>query len=264
MSNPANIIIRKPPNLIQKSNVQLVLSDFDALVHQKGYNVFHDKMLSCPCRSEKTDQLVSCQNCASIGFVLIQRIKTKMVIQSINLDTKYREWSEERLGTIKITALSVDRLAFMDRITLLDAESTHNQVLFPKVFNNKLFTFTIYDINKITDLFFFIADDKPLRRLEEITDFTIGERNQIIFNDKFKKYENFTISVRYTHAPQFHVLEITREIMRSDIEGLNKQTVLANFPVAAIGRRSHFVITQDNFTGDFIIDNSYIPEEECK
>jgi len=261
---PANIIVQKSPNLTQKSNVQLILSDFDAIVWNKGYNVHHDKMIKCPCKSEKTDQLSSCQNCAGIGWILIQRIKTRMVLQGINMDTKYKEWSEEKLGTIRITALSNNQLAFMDRIILLDSEAIHNQTLFPKVFNNKLFTFTIYDINKITDLFFFIADDKPLRRLEETIDYTIGERNQIIFNDKFKKYENFTISVRYTHAPQFHVLEITREIIQSDIEGVNKQTIIANFPVAAIGRRSHFVITQDNFTGDFIIDNSYIPKEECE
>jgi len=257
------VITQPAPDLNQKSNIKLIQSDFDAAVFQRGYKVFHDKMIKCPCKVKQGgDNLSSCRNCGGTSWVLVNRFETRMVLQSMNLDTKYKEWSEERLGTVNITALERDRLAHMDRIILIDGESVHNQVIYPQKFKNTLFAFTFYDIKSVIDLFLFVSDTDSLVRLTETTDFTF-EKNRVLLSSTFKSIDNLTLSVRYIHSPQFHILDIPRELIQSDIDGVNKETLLGDFPVNAIGRRSHYVLDSQNLTDDYLNDNSYTIVEDC-
>ena len=77
-----------------------------------------------------------------------------------------------------------------------------------------------------------------------------------------------TISIRYIHAPQYHVIDVKRDVMVSPTyESQGKR--LAQMPISAQGRRAHYVLDRQNYKGDLIFDNSYllpcnrVEDEKC-
>jgi hypothetical protein len=258
MAKDEIIITQTPPNLIGQPDVQLQSDSFDAFVYSKGYEVIHEKAVSCPCKSKSNNNpLSSCQNCNGSGWVIFNPTVTRMVLQGMNINTRYREWSQEMAGTVAITSRKVDQLSFMDRITVKDSDSIYSQVLHPWSNNNELFAFTIYDIKDIYEVFLFQAVDQPLVRLSS-SNYSY-ERNKLILNASYGEIDDLSVSIRYKHWTEYHVIDILKETRRSYISDAStkgkQQSAL--FPFHAIARRSHYVLDPLNQTGSGRIDNSY-------
>lgn len=244
------------PSTVGKGRVDLVKSDFDAIIATKGYDVYLDKAVRCPCRRISDSQaLSSCRNCGGSGYVFINRYKTKMVIQSMNVDTKFKEWSEEKLGNARITARDEEKLGFMDRITLIGSETTTSQVIFPKIISGGLKGKLIYNPISIDEIFCFVSDKDKLYKMEVNTDYTISN-NVLTFDNKFTSWNDFTVTVRYRHEPSYHVIDLVREVMNTVIKqgGQDKRVVM---PISAVARKAHYVIDEQNMSGDYLNDNSY-------
>lgn len=240
----------------------LIKPDFDNLVHQKGRNVLLETALQCPCKSKSTNQSSTCRNCGGTGWVFINPRETRMILTAIDLVNDYRPWSEELRGTVSVTAFVEDEISIMDRITALDGESIHNEVIYIKSKQNKAFLYTTYDIKDILYIALYIGDNQPLRRLTKDVDFTI-ERNIITFivsDFHFAKIEDNNITIRYKHAPQFHVIEMKRDTMQS-YRWENKE-VQQHLPVSAVARRSHFQLSAENLNNDRLLDNSF-EQHQC-
>lgn len=259
MSKNNIVTTSTPPNLISQPDVQMRDSDFDVLVYSKGYEVIHEKAISCPCYSKAGGSPLSdCQNCRGTGWVLFNPNNTKMVLQSMNLQTRYREWSKENLGTVIVTSRSVDQLAFMDRITVKDSDSIYSQILFPVTRNSEFFAFTIYDIKDIYEVFMFEASNKALKKISS-SDYSY-ERNKFILDSSYASISNLTVSIRYKHWTEYHVIDIVKETRRSyvstvETKGKQQSTM---FPFNAVARRSHYVLDALNQSGSGVIDNSYV------
>lgn len=255
-SNSLAPISTTQPSTLGKGRVDLVKSDFDAAIVQKGYDVFLDKAIRCPCRRIADRQpLSSCRNCGGSGYVYLNRHKTRMIVQAMNTSTKFKEWSEELIGSVRITARDEENISFMDRITMIGAEVITSQVLHPTEFNGEVRGKVIYDIKEIYEIFTFTSDDQPLKKLEENIDYTIGG-NVLTFNTSYSSWENFTVSVRYAHEPTYHIIDMVRESMTTKVKigGQEKAVVM---PVSAVGRKSHYVLDEQNYNGTYILDNSY-------
>lgn len=255
----ANPVEQSRPTPKGKARVDLKKSDFDNLIWDKGYNVIHEKSIKCPCKTKDNDHLLTCENCQGTGWLFINPVDTKMVIQSINAETKYKNWSEEKLGTFAVTAMEVNLVGFMDRITINDSISVQAETLYPKINvpTNEPFVFTIYDISKIVDVFLFDTATTPLTRLIPEQDFDFFD-NKIIFAPDTLPLENPVVSVRYEHKPQFHIIDLVKDVRNS--YAINKSSGKDNsivLPVHAIARRSHYVLDSPNYDGDNVIDNSY-------
>lgn len=261
-SNSKTPIAQTPANTTGKARVDFVRSDFDAVIEQKGYRVYHDKVMRCPCRTnQRTDALSSCRNCGGSGYVYINRFSTKMVLQSINLDTKFKEWSEERIGTVKITARESEDISFMDRITVRDAETISSEVLHPKNQNEyegtpTLYARVIHPIVEIDDIFAFEEVDKKLVKMTHGVDYTFSE-NVITFNNSYLNWDNFTVSIRYKHNPSFYIIDMVRDVMTTTVKGEDGRDAQVQMPVHAVGRRAHYVLDEENLDGTYLIDNSY-------
>jgi len=262
MAAPIKVQRQKNPNIFQQANVKLRKNDFDAIIFNKGYDVFHDKFIKCPCQELKGANLPNCENCGGSGYVLVERVETRMVLQSMNLDTRYKEWSEEKLGMVKISALEKDILSHMDRIIARRGVTISNEVLHPKLFKGNFFAPTIYQIIEPLKIFLFQGPKEKLKPLTQETDFTFGkEEDKIIFSDEIRRLHDqkrqSVISIRYLHRPQFHVIDLVRDLMNSDIDSLEtKLNINVPFPIHAVGRRSHYVLDKQNFNEDFIKDNT--------
>ena len=254
--NSLDPIILTPAPTAGKGRVDLVKSDFDAAIENKGLPVYLDRVVWCPCRRVADRQpLSSCKNCGGSGYVYINRFKTTMMVQAMNVSTKFKDWSEEKVGTVRITARDEDNIAFMDRITVIGVEMISSQVIFPKEFYGEVKGKLIYEIKSIQEIFTFEADSKKLVKLEINADYTI-DGNVLNFNSRFSTWENFTVTVRYKHEPSFHVIDMVRDSMTTKILSASGETSV-EMPVSAVGRRSHYVLDEQNYSGDYLLDNSY-------
>jgi hypothetical protein len=246
-----------PPNLLNKPDVQFQPDDFSALIYQKGLDLVIEKATSCPCRSKENGSPQSnCQNCCGTGWVLYNPNQTRMVLQAMNLNTKYKEWSKENIGTMMVSSMATDVLGFMDRLTVKDSESVFSQVLFPYVYSGVLFAFTIYDIIGIEEIFLFQDVSSPLIKLNS-TQYSF-EGNKIVLDNEFVSVENLTISVRYKHFIQYHIIDLVKEVRNSKgLDDRGYETTI-QMPFHAIARRSHYILDRANYENNNGIDNSYI------
>jgi len=266
MSNGTDIIIQQtPPNLKGEPKVDFKKNSFESLIWNQGYRVLHEKTLPCPCKTEGGENLINCKNCGGVGWIFINPVETKMVLHSMNLNTQFKEWSEEKVGTVTVSCMEKDKIAFMDRLTLLDSEAIHTENLYPKKFSQQKFVYTTYRIKEILEIFQFVESDQPLKRLIETTDYTTQNDNTIIFDDKFYNIDPFKISVRYKNYVSYFVIDMVRDIMNADIRNENTGGQMSvKMPLNGIARRVHYVWDIKNMRGFEFFNNSYQTEEDCK
>jgi len=282
-----------PPNL-RRPIADLRKPDFDDFVFNHGYDVLIDRNITCPCSVESnSSNKSSCRNCGGSGYVFLNRYSTKVAVQSMNVDTQFKEWSKERLGTARITSLDDAELSFMDRITIIDLETIHNERLYFHNYNLELKASLIYPPLEIMEAFLFINSTTPLQRLELGTDYTVtdniitlnrrfnvgepqeyldvikrAERNSDIiesrecirgdlFNPVFEStVDDPVVSFRYKHYPQYHVIDLPRDSIstrNNNRDGERQQTL----PTHAIARLSHYVLTDQGINVSPLIDNKY-------
>lgn len=234
---------------------------FENLIEQKGYNVIHEKALQCPCKGKGTNALSTCKNCGSCGWIFVNPYSTRMILHSMNQDTQFKDWGQENLGTVHISVKNADRLCYMDRITLIDSTADFNEVRhFRRSDDGVLFTYCSYHIKEVNYAGLFLSDSEQLKKLVENTDFTF-DGNKIFLNssyDAFWDEENpFSITLRYVHQPQYHVIDLSRQVANSRIDILDKKAQMVDLPLAAVGRRAHFVLDTENISFTRLLNNSY-------
>ena len=97
----ANLITTPPANVDTTTRVDFNKPSFEKLIYQKGLDVVWEQAIHCPCKDDEAANqgLSSCKNCGGTGWVFINPEETKMIIHSMNLNTRYKEWSMEKLGS---------------------------------------------------------------------------------------------------------------------------------------------------------------------
>ncbi len=305
--------ISSPPDLVGKPVVNFTKEEYNAMVWNKGLDCIIESAIKCPCKTKDNPNQIVCQNCLGIGWVLINSTQDRVIVDGINRETKFKEWTTEKLGT---TSLSFAKrgydLGYMDRITILDSSVLYTQVLYPFGFSDNYFAYTVYSMDSIIEVFQFDGADQPLKLLELDVDYTfegykllftntpvadiaglqaiedyIDGNKALVDSDVFYnflatseetpdgdnvvlpddilvgnpgrwiKQENFTVSLRYRHKLQYHVLDIPH-VMRNSYRKDNKgRDELQELPVNAIARLVHWVVDRPNFIEDNIFDNSY-------
>lgn len=263
------VIVSKSPTTSNNPSPRFDKDQFSDAIWKMGYDIIHEKCLQCPCKSRGSNQLSNCKNCGGTGFIFINPVKTKMILTAINYDKRYKEWSEENLGNVNVTAMDREKLSFMDRLTVSDGEAYFSEVLhINKSTSDLLFAYTSYNIKNIEYAGLFINTDEKLQRLVKDTDYTFDD-NRFYLDEKYiDEFDNagdandeLSITVRYKHAPQFYVVSLSREVINTNILVKGKETSVS-MPVAAIARRSHYVLDGENISNTRILDNSFI-EEPC-
>jgi hypothetical protein len=255
-----------PPSFGGRPQVRLDRGNFDAAGWQKGYEVIHEKAIRCPCKEEGADNLSSCRNCGGSGWFFINPNKTKMLMLSMNQETQFKEWSEELRGTVRITALEGDKIAFMDRITLNIAESVYSETAYPKLNGSELFFYTVYQVISVLEVYLFEGANVPLKRLIEGSDFVVDANTEkVILDPIYNSLTNPKITIRYDHHPQYHIIDLVRGTMYSEVKDLTdlSGSKTVRFPISAIGKVAHYTLTPKNYSGDYLFDNSYV-QNNCK
>lgn len=222
---------------------------FNSLIFDKGYEVFIDKAMRCPCIVKGTGQAkLDCNNCLGTGWIFINRYETRVAMQQLNANIKYENWSQTTTGMAKITSRAIDKISFMDRIILREVEGFFNEVIYIRDYGGKKVGFTIYEILEIESIFLFSDSKKKLIPLELEKDYTF-DGFKIVFNNKYNSVDDMTISVRYRHCLTYHLIDMNRDIMKVRQKDCSLPTEsLENMPISGIARKSHYIF--DNIKYD--------------
>jgi len=244
--------------------VDFVKEDFDTLVYQKGRPLILEKSLLCPCKSSGSNQQSNCKNCGGSGLIFVNPKEVRMVISSMNLDLAYAPWSQEMTGMINVTCAQEEKISIGDRLTFKNSESVFTEVLHFKALNDRLFSYTAYNINRIDYVGLFRTVDTTLKRLEENIDYTFRDNVLELSNsyyDPLSGNQDLSVTIRYIHHPQYMVIDIKRETMETQIP-LGGGEILKRLPVSFMAKRTHYQLDAENLDKSRILDNSY-PESSC-
>lgn len=233
--------------------------DFDALISRFGYNIYLDKIIPCPCKEEGVNSArLTCQNCYGTGFVLVERIQTKAWISSLNYPTEYKDWSIENIGTSRITTLSQDPIAFMDRIVMYEEKNIYTELIYPIEDGGNLISFCAYPPTKITYCKLFQGENAPLLdidpsliKIDNEGRILLNNIRDLLYNRIDYIYSSKTaLSIRYIYTPSYHIIDVTRNLITSKTDnptdGIKAKGTRVEFPYAAIGKMSHLILERGN------------------
>lgn len=242
-------------------------NDFDNIIYQKGRDVLFEKSLLCPCKGKSTNQQSNCKNCGGTGYIFYNPKKTRMVVQGLSVVSETKAWSEESRGTVNITCNDDERLSYMDRITILDGTAIHQEVVFfKKSSQNEWFCYTAYPVKKILYAGLFQTTLTPLLNVSELISTPTDKPGIIKLSLPLNVVvdKEYSVTLRYEHAPSFHVIEMRRESMQSfKLDESTQTEINQKLPLSALGRRSHYVLTAPQLYGDRLLDNSFDESQTC-
>lgn len=251
---------------------------FERLIQSQGYDAFIDRALRCPCCDRTTGQAMStCKNCGGRGWFFVDRTQTRLIAQHMDSKKRFEEWSQVNHGTASITTRGIDKLGFMDRIILTQLEEWFSETLHPVFFNDEIVAYPIYEPLEISNMFLFASDASPLIPLDS-SYYTI-EGNKIVFSSAITELVDveslditdvnsipLQITIRYSHYPVYHVIDMNRELMRvreGKLCGEGYDDYLRQMPINVLARKAHYIFDNQKW-GEVNYDNTVIPPVDRK
>ena len=247
---------------------------FETLIQTQGYDAYIDRALRCPCVDKSSGQALStCRNCLGRGWIFVDRTETRLIAQHMDSRRQYQDWSEVNRGTASITTRGIDKLGFMDRIILTQLEEYYSEIIRPILFDGEIMAYPVYEPLKIQRMYLFVSDNQKLVPLDESM-YTI-DKNRIVFNMGIQDLiyvsdMNVTtvseipisITVRYSHYPVYHVIDVNRELMKVR-EGKFCEVSdekLRQMPINVTARKAHFIFDAQKW-GEESFDNTVVGGE---
>ena len=247
--------IIQTPQDINVPRVDFNQNNFDSLLKTKGRRIIWEKAIICPCREISTGSALStCQNCGSTGWVFINPKDIKILIHSLGIKNDFSNWSEEARGTINCSSPNENDITTMDKLIVVDAISYFDESLKIHSQDDENFVFLSYEPKEIQFCALFESDTLPLRRLILGTDYTIF-KNKLIVSNTYS-ITDLKVSIRYSHSPVYHVLEMQRESMET-FANQNGGEVLLNMPFSFLAKRAHYLINYQNQSSNVLLNNSF-------
>lgn len=274
--NRRSIITDKPvayqtPSSTVNPKVGWRVDDFEKLIQSQGYDVYIDRAMRCPCVDKATGQALStCKNCLGRGWFFVDRTETRIIAQHMDSRKRYLDWSEVNAGTASMTTKGSDKLGFMDRIILLQLQEFYSEIIRPTMYDGELLAYPVYEPLNITNMFLYVGDYTKLEPIPEAM-YTV-DRNKIVFDKSIlevvpvdnvnQNSPSVSISVRYSHYPVYHVIDVNRELMRvreSKLCGYDDET-LTQMPINVLARKAHFIFDSQKF-GEEAYENTVMNKE---
>ena len=274
MTNMA-VAYQTPPAAVNP-RVGWDVNRFETLIQTQGYDALIDRALRCPCCDRASGQAMStCHNCGGRGWFFVDRTSTRLIAQHMDSKKRYEEWSEVNRGTASITTRGIDKLGFMDRIILTQLEEWFSETLRPVLWNSEFVAYPIYEPLEISNIFLFASDTAPLIPLPE--DMYTVQGNKIVFAAEIVNLVDIEaldiqdvnqiplqITMRYSHYPVYHVIDMNRELMRvreGKLCGAGYDDYLRQMPINVLARKAHYIFDNQKW-GQTIYDNTVIPPAE--
>ena len=261
--NRKSIVTDKPvayqtPAASINPRVGWIVDRFETLIQTQGYDAYIDRAMRCPCVDKATGQALStCKNCLGRGWFFVDRTETRIIAQHMDSKKRYESWGEVNRGTASITTKGIDKLGFMDRIILLQLEEFYSEILRPEVYEGELLAYPVYEPLEISNIFLFVGDYTKLEPIPN--EMYVVDKNKIVFDqsllellpveDVNQKTPNMSVSIRYSHYPVYHVIDINRELMKvreSKLCSFDDEQ-LRQMPINVLARKAHYIFDAQQF-----------------
>lgn len=233
---------------------------FDTLVGQKGVDALIEKALQCPCKTRTINELSTCRNCGGTGWVFVNPRRSRVVLQSMSFENKEEVWTKIVHGIVKVTAPAEEQFSYLDRITRLNANSLFSEVIQFEEYDGTIYGWLSYAPKQIEYFGLFTDLDDPFQRVLESNLTIVDNRIEItgVSLPPFDDDNPLTATVRYVHAPVFHIIEHQREVVDNyRWSGQKNGEVLQYLPTLALARRAHDIEDLVNLRQGRLNDNSY-------
>ena len=172
--------ILRSPDKVRRTIPEFSQEEMDRAVFERGLECIIERAVRCPCAGKNNDHLSNCINCNGTGWLFINNSQDRVVVSSINYDTKYKGWTEMNVGTVSMTFQERSTVSYMDRVTIQRSNAVYTEVLNPFTANDSFFSYTIYNIESVVEVFRFVAPDEELRLLVQGTDYSISGNKLLI------------------------------------------------------------------------------------
>ena len=246
------------------------VDDFERLIQSQGYDAYIDRAMRCPCVDKATGQALStCKNCLGRGWFFVDRTETRIIAQHMDSKKRYLDWGEVNRGTASITTKGIDKVGFMDRIILLQLQEFYSEILRPELYEGELLAYPVYEPLEISNMFLFLGDYTKLEPIP--SEMYVVDKNKIVFDqsllsilpveDVNQKTPNMSVSVRYSHYPVYHVIDVNRELMKVRESKLCSfdDSELRQMPINVLARKAHYIFDAQKF-GEESFENTVMPE----
>lgn len=232
------ITLQQSPNLAGPIP-EFIKNEFDRAVWAKGYFVIHEKAIMCPCGSTPGHFNPGCPACGGNGYFFVDPVKTRALITGVNVDTKYKEWTIDRAGTISVTIQDEGpKLSFYDRITFTEKFGFYSENY---LVNEKSFVWLTFEPIEILGVYFYnIETNQP--ELLPNTAYSVNESNNYVLEIVDKSLSGKIISVYYKHHVQYNIIDLPHEIRASNVVDSNGNLSKIDLPDQAIARRANFFV----------------------
>ena len=160
----------------------------------------------------------------------------------------------------------------MDRVILMQLEEFYSEIIRPIFYQGEIIAYPVYVPLEITNMFLFSSDDEklvPVTPDEYTVDknkivFSLGIQDKIAISDmniKAKSEIPISISIRYSHYPVYHVIDINRELMKvreSRFCSFDDEK-LRQMPINVLARKAHYIFDAQKF-GEESFENTVMPK----
>ena len=251
------------------------VDSFEGLIQTQGYDALIDRALRCPCCEKASGQALStCRNCGGRGWFFVDRTETRVIAQHMDSKKRFDDWSQVNRGTASITTRGIDKLGFMDRIILTQLEEWFSETLYPAPYDGQLVAYPIYEPLEISNMFLFGSDSEPLIPVTPEYYSVVG--NKIVFSEDILNLIDveemnitdpevvpFHITIRYSHFPVYHVIDVNRELMRvregrACCGSQSGDFNLRQMPINVLARKAHYIFDNQKWGAEYF-DNTVIP-----
>lgn len=245
-----NYTLQQSPNTTGYPSPEFDKGAFDAAITQKGYRIYQERAVACPCGMDAGHPNPSCPYCGGTGYYYIDPTEVICLITGVNVNTKYREWTMDNAGTIAVSTYDEGlNFSFFDKLTFKEKFGIFSENRVVRAFNAMLFVWLTFQPFKLFQLSV-IDGNGQLQNLTPDSYYTDPENNEytLFFNANAGLKEGDIVSVYYKHYVQYNVIDLPHEIRASNKTDENGNLQKIDLPVQAIARRANFVVNESNQT----------------
>lgn len=225
---------------------------FTRFIADKGYNVVWEKAVLCPNVSgtglSPRDHAIGCPICDERGFIYVDPVETKMLMQGIRLNQSFFAYGRWDVGNMLVTAEPEFTLDYNDRLTLLNGigRFTQRPVRQSGATADKL---------KYAPLCFiyvgWVDRTGTLVRFTQDVDFRVSaDGSSIEWSGSNQPDAGSVYSVAYEYRPRYVVLDLVHHHRDSTVAGQHYQ-----FPVQAVAKLD-FLIRNESADARQIVDQN--------
>lgn len=237
----------------QSLNDQTVDFDRDAFtrfIADKGYEVTWEKSVFCPNVGglSPRDHVLNCQLCDhGLGFLYIDPVETRMLMQGIKLNQSFFAYGRWDMGNMLVTAEPEFNINFGDRLTLSNGVARFpERVVRTKGSTSDKLKYEPLSIDHIS----WVGRDGSLVVIDP-TEVTIVD-DTIVWAGTQPDAGSF-YSISYMYRPRYVVMDLIHHHRDSTIAGTHYQ-----FPVQAVAKLD-FLIRDESKDAPQTVDENPFP-----